>query len=102
MVTDELPDDRLNLINLTRLYRIATFTRALKITIRQYLAMRGLTGVNPLEPGQVAQTDRFVRWVQDVREVGIDLTVLDYLFRHHAVPLARATGQRSCTGGYAG
>jgi hypothetical protein len=41
LVTEELPGDRLNLANLIRLYSIATFTRALKITIREYVAIRG-------------------------------------------------------------
>lgn len=83
---DELPNDDLNLTNLTRIYNVTTFTRALKISIQEYLIMRALTGLNPLGVGQIAQANRFIQFVQQMRESGINITVLDYLLRHQIAP----------------
>lgn len=82
LVTAELPSNQLTLANLTRLYSTATFARALKLRISEYVVIRDLTGINPIGPALVTQTDRFVRWVEAMRAVGVDPTVLDYLFRH--------------------
>lgn len=83
---DELPNDDLNLANLTRIYNVVTFAWALKISTHEYLIMRALTGLNPLGIGRIAQAHRFIQLVQQVRESGISFTVLDYLLRHQITP----------------
>ena len=39
----ELPNDRLNLANLTRLYKIVTLAKALKTAIRDFVSLRSIT-----------------------------------------------------------
>ena len=82
LIAGELEDDRLNLNNLSRLFRIATFARALGLDIGDYLVLRGLTGLEPLGPGHAADARRFVELRDRVRDSGLDLGVLDYLLRH--------------------
>ena len=43
-----LPTDRLNLINLTTLYKITTLAKALKISLRDFVSLRAISGVDPL------------------------------------------------------
>ncbi|HBZ29535.1 MAG TPA: hypothetical protein DEO56_02920, partial [Nitrosomonas nitrosa] len=83
---DELPNDNLNLANLTRIYSVVTFTRAAKISIREYLIMRALTGLNPLGHEQLTQAERFIQLLQEVRASKMNLAVLDYLLRHQITP----------------
>ncbi len=90
----ELPDDQLNRANLTRLYQASALAKALKMTVRDYVALRTLTGINPFE-GVVA-TDSFVERARLVRESGFDLATLEYLLRHRvAAPAARTDAQIS-------
>ena len=88
LISGELGADLLNLNNLSRLFRATTFARALGLGIGDYLLMRGLTGIVPLGPGRVADTQRFVDVSAQVRESGLDLGVLDYLLRHAQVASA--------------
>ena len=89
---EELPDDRLNLANLTRLYKASTLAKALRITIRDYLALRGLSGIDPFQG--VSATERFVDRVRRVSESGFDPPTLDYLLRHRTeAPVAMTDAQ---------
>ncbi len=94
LLAGELPNDRLNLANLSRLYKASTLSKALKIPIRDYVVLRALTGIDPFDG--VTATDRFVERTRLVRESGFDLATLDYLLRHRvAVPAATADAQVS-------
>ena len=82
-------DPVLNLANLSRLYRIASFARALKVSIRDFVALKVLTGIVPFADGtspatstHTANTLRFVETARKVRRSGFQVMELDYLLRH--------------------
>jgi hypothetical protein len=55
VVTCEVNDDALTLDNLSHLYRIASFCRATKIRVRELIALKAITGIDPFrsaDPGQ--------------------------------------------------
>ena len=76
----ELPDDSLNLANLTQLLKASTLANSSGLSTRGYISMRALTGVDPFE--SVVSTETFVDRVREIRESGFDLETLDYLLRH--------------------
>jgi peptidoglycan hydrolase-like protein with peptidoglycan-binding domain len=75
-----LPNDRLNLTNLTLLYKTVTLARALKTQLPDFVALRTIMGLDPF--AGAAGTERFVTQTRLVRESGFDLPTLDYLLRH--------------------
>ncbi|HWQ70174.1 MAG TPA: neuraminidase-like domain-containing protein [Patescibacteria group bacterium] len=70
----------LNLQNLSHLYRIVLFTKALKLSIKEFLSLKAITGMNPF--ANTAGTLRFVDMVSKIRASGFSLAELDYLLRH--------------------
>ena len=97
----------LSLPNLSLLHRYALLARALKLPVRALIALKQLSGLDPftpLHPEPLAdtppgvspakkaieldhpftQTLRFVEIAQEVRDSGLDIEALDYLFRHRA------------------
>jgi peptidoglycan hydrolase-like protein with peptidoglycan-binding domain len=76
----ELPNDRLNLANLTRLYKIVGLAKALKTPLPDFVALRTITGIDPFDGP--AATETFFTQTRLVRESGFDLETLDYLLRH--------------------
>lgn len=76
----ELPTDRLNLTNLTLLYKALTLAKALQVSIRDFVSIRTITGMDPFDGA--ASTERFVTLTRLLRESGFDLPTLDYLLRH--------------------
>ena len=92
---EELPDDRLNLANLTRLYKAATLAKALKITLRDYVALRALDGHRPVRRSRprprASSSER--GWSANRDSI---LPTLDYLLRHRiAAPAAMTDAQVS-------
>lgn len=91
----------LSLTNVSMLYRYGILAKALKLSISELIAMKGLTGLNPFHPlGADAlddikndfplnQTLEFVRCTQKVKTSAFTITDLDYLFRHHFDPFGR-------------
>lgn len=77
-----LPNDRLNLANLTRLCKTVTLAKALKTQLRDLVALRTITGLDPFDGA--ASTERFVAQTRLIRESGFDLATLDYLLRHQS------------------
>ena len=76
----EVPDNALNLANFSHLYRIVSFSKALRLSIREFLALKAMTGVDPfLDP---TGTRRFVETVNKVRSSGLSIAELDYFLRH--------------------
>ena len=82
--TKTVPDDKLNLDNLSRLYRHATFAKALKLSIREYLLVRKLIGSNPF--ASIADTVLFGEKVDKIRSSGFSINELNYLLRHEYNP----------------
>ena len=78
-----LPNDALNLANLTRLARPALLAKALRLKLADYLALRALSGIEPTGlPADTAATLRFADVAAWLRQAGYGLPVLDYLLRH--------------------
>ena len=86
-------DDNLNLANLSRVYRVVSLARALKLTIPEYLSIRKLSGIDPFAPIPAAGSEpatpatratlRFVETVDFIRASEFSIDELDYLLRHH-------------------
>ncbi len=95
----------LSLPNLSLLYRYRLLARALKLSVRELVALKGLSGLDPfapLLPGPLAdtapgvmpakkaveldhpfsQTLRFVEIAQQAKDSGLKIEDLDYLLRH--------------------
>ena len=95
LVDQELPDDMLNLSNLSHVYRVASFTRALHISIADYFVLKSLSGQQPLtevNPANIAapeDTLKFVNTLNFFRNAGFSVEELTYLLRHEA-PTASA------------
>jgi hypothetical protein len=83
-----LGDDILNLSNLSKLFRVASLARALKLPVRDLLALRALSGIDLFGAGDPEQTRRFVETAQQVRASRFGVARLDYLLRHVAQPSA--------------
>jgi peptidoglycan hydrolase-like protein with peptidoglycan-binding domain len=75
-----LATNRLNLANLTSLYKTTTFARALKLQLSDLNTLRAITGMDPFTGP--AATESFATRTRLVRESGFDLATLDYLLRH--------------------
>ena len=84
----EVPDDTLNVVNVSHLYRVVSFSRALGLSLRDFLTLKALTGiralarVSPLATGSPEHTLRFVQATREVRSSGFSIPELDYLLRH--------------------
>ena len=79
-------DDRLNLGNLSMLYRHAVLARALHWSIGDLLSLKALTAgspnVNPFAPGDPSSTRRFIDKTRKVQRSGFSAAQLNYLYRH--------------------
>ncbi len=79
-------DDVLNLTNLSRIYRIVTLSKALKISIGEFLSIKKLTGTAPFfdlpNSQHLRTTLKFVEKVQKIRKLNFNISELDYLLRH--------------------
>ena len=84
LVAAELSDDKLNLANLSSLYRYATLKRALKVRMTDLLTLEALIGNKPFTTP--ATTAEFVRRVTSTRGANLSIARLDYLYRHHSDP----------------
>lgn len=86
LLLPNLPDDRLNLRNLTRLHATVSLARALELNVTEFLILRALSGIDPVGPAAAtATTTRFVDLTRQVRDGGFSLPLLDYLLRHRFV-----------------
>jgi peptidoglycan hydrolase-like protein with peptidoglycan-binding domain len=100
-----LPDQNLNLHNVSAVYRRVVLAKALELRISELLALEELSGVDPLTPpvGAIESAATvFVRIVQAVQASGFSVPRLDYLLRHHpdtqAGDLQTADQQRDAIG----
>jgi len=87
----------LNLANLSVLYRYAVLARALRLPIKDLIALRQLTGMDPFSVVVAPDgtrafrpdlTTQFVEKVKKVRDSEFSVAQLNYLYRHVSDPLA--------------
>src|SRR5215207_5618338 len=89
------PDSaELSLANVSLLYRYGLLAKALKLSVRELIALKQLSGVDPFKPlhhdtlatidedHPFSDTLRFVEIVEVVKESGLKIEDLDYLLRH--------------------
>jgi hypothetical protein len=79
------PDANLDLKSLSHLARIVSLARELKLRIRDILALKALTGINPFDGANIKNARRFVEIVGKIRSSGFTIVELDYLLRHVAL-----------------
>lgn len=74
----------LTLANLSALYRYALLAKALRLPVKDLIALKALRGVasDPFILNNPASTLAFIRLVQEVRQTGFLVPQLDYLYRH--------------------
>lgn len=81
----EVPD-MLNLANLSHLYRIVIFSKALKLSIDEFIATKKLFGIDPFldpfDPEHLEVTLQFAEKAQKIRESGFSISELEYLLHH--------------------
>jgi Tc toxin complex TcA C-terminal TcB-binding domain/Neuraminidase-like domain/Salmonella virulence plasmid 28.1kDa A protein len=73
-------DDVLRLANLSLFYRHATFAKTLKLPIRSYLTTLELVSNTPF--AAAANTIKFTKHINKIRESGFTVEDLDYLLRN--------------------
>ncbi len=72
----------LNLANLSQLHRIASFARKLKLGIRDLLALKAVSEVDPFDLAHLENTRWFVERARKVRASRFTIAEVDYLLRH--------------------
>jgi len=82
----EIANDTLSLANLSHLYRITSFAKAQKLSIRDFLVARTLININPFAANHTEDTVRFAETIAKIRSSGFQIAELDYLLRHWVVP----------------
>ena len=85
-------NDELNLANLSILYRISSLSKALKLSINEFLSVTTLTGINTLAaaaPSTPKDTLLFANNVKKLNFSGFSISELDYILRHR---FAASTG----------
>lgn len=91
----------LSLANVSLLYRYGLLAKALKLPIRDLIALKELSGLNPFKPlktdGLTAleddypftQTLKFLEIAEKVKQSGFKIEDLDYLLRHRFDPVGK-------------
>ena len=98
----ESPEDaKLTLATVSRLYRYGLLAKALKLSVNEFIALKGLTGLDPFTPLSADlltqidhdhafnQTLRFVELAEVVKASGFRIDDLDYLLRHRFDPVGK-------------
>jgi len=76
----------LNLANLSNLYRYTVLARALKLSIKDLIVLKTLTGLDPFQSGNPGATVEFMNKAQKVSQSGFTIPQLNYLYRHESEP----------------
>jgi hypothetical protein len=91
----------LSLENVSTLYRYGLLAKALKVSVRELITLKTLSGLDPFKPLSASppaaldedypltQTLRFVEAAATVKESGLAVEDLDYLFRHRFDPVGK-------------
>lgn len=69
----------LNLSNLSILHRYAALARALKISVRDMMALSSMSGIDPLVEGGPAKTLLFSELVEKIKNSGFSISHLNYI-----------------------
>lgn len=79
-----LADTRLNLANLSTLFRNVSLAQAFGVSITDYVSLRRLISVDPFAagPGTVKETLRFVTLMEDMKRIGYSAGEWTYLLLH--------------------
>ena len=85
--TNVVSDDTLDLVNLSRLYRHATFARALNYSTRTYLAALKLKLISATPFATTEDTMKFVQETERIAAAGFSVEDLNYLLRHDFSPV---------------
>ncbi|HKG46484.1 MAG TPA: neuraminidase-like domain-containing protein, partial [Pyrinomonadaceae bacterium] len=75
-----VPEDKLTLANLSRLYRHATFAKALRYSIRNHLSALKLISATPFATTE--DTIKFTQHAEKILASGFTIEDLNYLLRH--------------------
>jgi len=91
-------DDALSLPNISLLYRYGLLAKGLKLSVRELIALKQLSGLDPFKPLHTqplqtldddhpfSQTLAFVETSEAVKASGLKIEDLDYLLRHRFDP----------------
>ncbi|HMB27651.1 MAG TPA: hypothetical protein VKS99_06065, partial [Blastocatellia bacterium] len=79
-------DGKLNLANLSLIYRHAVLARQLSVTVQNLLTAIDLTGIDPFRADSTQDTLRFVDVVKAILASGFGIPQLDYLLRNQFNP----------------
>jgi peptidoglycan hydrolase-like protein with peptidoglycan-binding domain len=79
-------DGRLNLVNLSLIYRHALLARQLGIAVQDLLTAIDLTGLNPFDSAHSEQAVRFLDVVKTIQGSGFGIPQIDYLLRQRFNP----------------
>jgi hypothetical protein len=91
--TSEVADTTLTLDNLSHLYRATSLSKALDLSLVDFLSAKALTGIDPFQ-----STGHTLRFVAAVRKIGaspFSIEDLDYLLRHAQRPSSNAVTSRA-------
>jgi hypothetical protein len=85
---------KLTLDNISLLYRFGLLAKALKLSVRDLISLKRLSGLDPFKPliaGPITvldndypftQTSKFIEWADQVRDSGFSIEDLAYLLHH--------------------
>ncbi len=75
--------DELTIENLSGIFRVVSFARALNVSIVDCIAMEELTGLNPFDLSNTHATLQFMQIVKGIKAAGFKMEALDYVLRNH-------------------
>src|SRR5690606_28420269 len=78
--TSTFATDDFSFANLTAIFRAASFARAAKLTIDEFIAFHTLTGIDPF--ASPASAVSFLEALDSIRAAGFEIAELDWLLRH--------------------
>jgi hypothetical protein len=99
----------LSLPNVSLLYRYGLLAKGLKLSVRELIALKQLSGLNPFKPlhnqplqtldedHPFSQTLAFVEAAEAVKASGLKIEDLDYLLRHRFDPMGKYRPDREAT-----
>jgi len=82
LIDTELPNTTLDISNLTRLYQAVSLLKKLKLSIPEYITLRGLSGIDPFGADAIDELTKFVELTRRVQSSPFAISQLDYLLRH--------------------
>ena len=98
---ETLADVKLTLATVSRLYRYGLLAKALKLSVRELIELKHLSGLDPFQPlhpeplgtldqdHPFTQTLRFVDLAEQVKDSGFTIEDLAYLLRHRFDPVGK-------------